>query len=199
MRLFKTPNESPSEISTFSDEYWAEKLKGGDASALQTLIERHQQGLYRVIWRHMNNEDDAYDVLQETFIRLHCKISQYDTNCRFKPWLYQIAVNLCRDHLRVRKLRQIFKSEDPSYSTISDDAPSPERTMDAKKRYQMVQNAIEKLPSALRLPFILFAVEGHSLNECADILKVSPKTIETRVYRARKALNGMLEKKLTAP
>ena len=198
MRLFKTPTDVPGKASTFSDEYLASRLRQGDAAALTLLVERHKLGLYRVIWRHVQNEDDTYDVLQETFIRLHYKIGQYDTNSRFKPWLYQIAVNLCRDHLRVRKLRQIFKPENETDSAIADESPSPEQTLAARERYLMVQQAIEKLPSSLREPFILFAVEGHSLIECANILNVSPKTIEPRVYRARKALNTLLKKKLAS-
>lgn len=187
MPLSKTLNDH------LTDEELAAKLRQGDRFVLTVLMERHKNSLYRTIWRHIGNEDDAYDLLQETFVRLYQKIDLYKPEHRFKPWLFQIAVNLCRDHLRYRKLRRLFWLERDDTLDAPSDSPSPEQQTADILEYQRVQQAIEHLPASLRTAFILFAVEEHSLLECAEILDVTPKTIETRVYRARKILNEKLK------
>ena len=176
-----------------TDEELATKLQRGDRLALTGLMERHKSALYRTIWRHVSNQEDAYDLLQETFVRLYQKIDLYKPEHRFKPWLYQIAINLCRDHLRHRALRRLLWLSDENLPEVSTDMPTPEQEVSSKREYQRVQQAIDRLPIKLRTAFILFAVEGQSLLECADILGVTPKTIETRVYRARKILSDRLE------
>ena len=181
MRLSKLNNNS------LSDEILATCLQQGDQRAFSLLIERHKDTLYRVIWRHVGHEDDAYDLVQETFIRLHDKIAQYNSEYLFKPWLYQIAVNLCRDFLRKKKMRRFFGLENEAIEII-DEAPSAEQHLEHKKKYQQVKSAIEALPFSLKTAFIVFAVEGRSLVESAELLGVTPKTIETRVHRARKIL-----------
>ena len=185
---------SPNPLNNhLSDEALAEKLKQGETLVLTLLMERHKKSLYRTIWRHVGNEDDAYDLLQETFVRLYQKIDLYKPEHRFKPWLFQIAVNLCRDHLRYRKLRRLFWLAPDQTLDAPSDSPSPEQQTADILDYQCVQQAIERLPAALRTAFILFAVEEHSLLECGEILDMTPKTIEMRVYRARKILNEKLK------
>jgi RNA polymerase sigma factor (sigma-70 family) len=189
MPLSKPLNES------HSDEVLAARLRQGDMLALSMLMERHKNALYRPIWRHVGDEEDAYDLLQETFFRVHQKIHLYKPEHRFKPWLYQIAINLCRDHMRSRSVRRLFWFSEEAHQEAVADTPSPEQHVSAARDFQRVQKAIERLPAKLRTAFILFAIEENSLLDCADILEVTPKTVETRVYRARRLLHAWLAEK----
>jgi len=197
MPLSRPPNKQAGN-ERVTDEELAERLLQGEVFALSVLMQRHKQALYRVIWRHVGHEEDAYDLLQETFFKVQRKIALYDPAYRFKPWLYQIAVNLCRDHLRHRKLRRWLGFDGVTHD-VADETPTPEQDIAIRQEYRQVQQAIDGLPLPLRSAFILFTVEEHSLAECAALLNVTPKTIETRVYRARKILSGQRKDFLTTP
>ena len=187
MHLSQPFNHSP------SDEELACCLQRGDRAALPLLMQRHKEALYRTIWRYTGEEEEAFDLLQETFLRVHQKIALYNPDYRFKPWLYQIAINLCRDHLRLRKLRQVLFFTHSELPDVADDVPNMEDAAHHRQRYLKVQKGIDALPFALRTAFILAAVEGNTLQQCAEILGVTAKTVETRVYRARKILTKKFE------
>ena len=171
-------------------------LQAGDESALNELIRKYQEPLFRFICRYTGDEETARDLLQETFVRLYFGIRRFKPRAKFVTWLYSIAMNLCRDYARSKQRRQ-------SYATESLDAIDVHRKLQAADRGPAahlelhdrlvnLQKAIEELPHDLRTTLLLFAVEGRSQQECSELLGVSAKAVETRVYRARK----ILEKKL---
>jgi RNA polymerase sigma factor (sigma-70 family) len=111
-------------------------------------------------------------------------------------WLYSIAMNLCRDYGRSKQRRQSYATESLDASEANRNVASADRGpaahVESHERLANLQKAIEKLPHDLRTTLLLFAVEGRSQQECAELLGVSAKAVETRVYRARK----ILEKKI---
>ena len=171
-------------------------LQEGDESALNELIRKYQEPLFRFIWRYTGDEETARDLLQETFVRLYFGIRRFKPRAKFATWLYSIAMNLCRDYARSKQRRQ-------SYATESLDAGDAHREMPAADRgpaanaeshegLAALEKAIQELPHDLRTALLLFAVEGRSQQECAELLGVSAKAVETRVYRARKCLENTL-------
>jgi RNA polymerase sigma factor (sigma-70 family) len=78
-------------------------LRSGDDFALNEIMHRYKERVYRLAWRYVGNEDAALDVTQETFTKLYFNIDKYDPAYKFSTWLFQIAVNLCRDYLRKNK------------------------------------------------------------------------------------------------
>jgi RNA polymerase sigma factor (sigma-70 family) len=144
----------------------------------------------------LGNEDAALDVTQETFTKLYFNIDKYDPAYKFSTWLFQIAVNLCRDHLRknknhVRNVSLDALSEGGSGDWQRSDE-NIEASLQSKQQLALLRQEIERLPDTLKEAFILFALEERTQNECAEILDVSAKTVETRVYRARKILSEKL-------
>jgi RNA polymerase sigma factor (sigma-70 family) len=94
-------------------------LKGGEDQALNELMDRHRAGVFRFVVRYVRNEDDALELATETFVRAYFNIDKFRPAAKFTTWLYQIALNLCRDYLRSRAYQY-------SLQTVSIDAPAPE-------------------------------------------------------------------------
>ncbi len=171
-------------------------LQDGDESALNELIRKYQEPLFRFICRYTGDEETARDILQETFVRLYFGIQRFRPRATFVTWLYSIAINLCRDYARSKQHKQSFATESLDASNVHRNVAAADRDpaadVESHERLANLQKAIEELPHDLRITLLLFAVEGHSQQECAELLGVTTKAVETRVYRARK----ILEKKI---
>jgi len=83
-----------------------QKLQQGNDSALDALMDRHSGGLFNFIYRYVLNEQDAHELLQETFVRAYFKRHQFQPRAKVSTWLYRIALNLCRDHARSRSTKE---------------------------------------------------------------------------------------------
>ena len=172
-------------------------LQGGDENALTELIHKYEQPLYRFIYRYVGEEEMARDLLQETFVRLHFNARKFKPQAKFSTWLHAIAANLCRDYSRSKQGRKgratvSFDAFDQDQSRTADTLANPREAMLSKERLAALQAAISELPHKLREPLILFSLEDYSQARCAELLGVSIKTVETRVYRARKILQQKL-------
>jgi len=171
-------------------------LQTGDEGALNELIRKYQEPLFRFIWRYTGNEQTARDLLQETFVRLYFEIRRFKPHAKFSTWLYTIAMNLCRDYARSKQHRQSRATESLDADDAHRQMPAAERDPAAHAESQetltALESAIQELPHDLRAALLLFAVEGHSQLECAEMLGISAKAVETRVYRARKRLEKTL-------
>ena len=195
MPLFRT-HRIGKENTADEDRALVNRLRCGDDFALNESLQRYKQRSYRLAWRYVGNEDAALDVTQETFTKLYFNIDKYDPSYKFSTWLFQIAVNLCRDHLRKNKNH----AKNISFDALNESDPGAwqqsgeniEARFQSRQQLAQLRQEIERLPDTLKEAFILFALEERTQNECAEILDVSAKTVETRVYRARKILSNKL-------
>ena len=185
-------------VAAPSDIELAERLRTGDDRALNDLMSRYKARIYRFAWRAVGHEEEAADITQETFVKVYFNIAKFDSRYKFSTWLFQIALNLCRDHKRrVRhRLRDVSIDHASSQEASQVWEKSDEDVVSlAAAREQLARLRLEvtRLPNALRDAFILFALEERSQQECAQLLGVTPKTIETRVHRARALLARVLQ------
>lgn len=179
-----------------TDQELIEKLKRGENPALNELMARYKHRLFAFIRRYVGDEDVAYDLAQETFTKLYFSASTYKPEYKFSTWLFQIALNLCRDHGRKKKLVQFFSMDDEDSGFVfADAAPDPEAIAQSNQAVCHIHKSIESLPHKLKSALILFALEDRTQEECAELLGVTAKTVETRVYRARKILADKLSNK----
>jgi len=176
-------------------------LKAGQDQALNALMDRHREGLFRFVLRQVHNEADALELATKTFVRAYFNIGKFRPTAKVATWLYHIALNLCRDHLRSRAYQY-------SRRTVSFDAPAEEgqepglllateRGPDQKtasRELIALEKAVSELPEELKNAFILTALEGRPQAETAELLGVSLKAVETRVYPARKLLLEKMSK-----
>ena len=195
MPLFRT-HRIGKENTADEDHALVKRLRSGDDFALNEIMHRYKERVYRLSWRYVGNEDAALDVTQETFTKLYFNIDKYDPAYKFSTWVFQIAVNLCRDYLRKNKnhVRNV------SFEALSENGHGDWQRSDenieaaflSRQQLTLLRREIDLLPHTLKEAFILFAVEERTQAECAEILHVSAKTVETRVYRARKILSEKL-------
>lgn len=187
---------------TTPDKTLIQLVTEGCEPALNELMRRYKHKLFAFISRYVKDEDAAYDILQETFIRVHFKAGTYSPAYEFSTWVHQIAINLCRDWGRKQKLRQFLSLDTPlgdgENGTLHDVLPDTSRNIEdlseLRQHLGVLDREIERLPHKLKTALILFALEENSQERCAEILGVTPKTVETRVYRARKILAEKLAK-----
>ena len=185
--------------SQFDDRDRAEmhQLVGGHGAALNGLMDRHGEKLFHYLIRILQNEEDAADIAQESFVRVYQHRDKFKTGQKFTTWLYAIATNLARDRMRWRSRHPVVALEDASVEGVSLlDAAKEERTprdhAESAEISEAVRRAVADLPEELRLPFVLAQYEDLSHAQIAAILNCSVKAVETRIYRARKQLKESL-------
>ena len=175
------------------------RLIAGRDAALNELMERHAGKLFNYLIRCLQNEEDAADAAQETFVRVYQHRAKFDTSQRFSTWLYAIASNLVKDRYRYRIRHPQVSLDAKSEATGTDfrealpqPGPTPAETLAAHERAESVRQAVGSLPEELRTPLILSEYEELSHAEIGEILQCSAKAVETRIYRARKQLRAAL-------
>lgn len=179
-------------------------LQSGAESALDELMARHEEALFGLIYRHVGDASLARELLQEAFVRAYFGISRFKPQAKFVTWLFSIAVNLCRDYARSKRGLQAQRTISwDEWSKVTGEMPStqshgtqPDFAMEQREVITALENAVAQLPHDLKTALILFAIDGRSQQECAEILGISPKAVETRVYRARRLLERALRDSL---
>ena len=177
------------------------RLAAGHDTALNDLMTRHADKLFHYLLRSLQNEEDAADLAQETFVKIYQNRARFDARQKFSTWLYAIASNLVRDRFRwrLRHAQVSLEAKDEARGTglhdrLAEDRPSPVETIQTEERAEAVRRAVAALPEELRLPLILTEYEGRSQAEVGEILGCTTKAVETRLYRARQLLRARLGK-----
>ena len=175
------------------------RLVEGHEAALNDLMGRHAEKLFHYLIRALQNEDDAADLAQETFVKVYQNRERFDPGQKFSTWLYTIASNLVRDRYRWRSRHPQVSLDAESEQTESSfqenlrgDEPAPDEQLQSGERADIVRKAVAALPEELRQPLILAVYQGLPQAEIAEILKCSVKAVETRIYRARQRLRAAL-------
>jgi RNA polymerase sigma-70 factor (ECF subfamily) len=175
------------------------RLAAGHGPALNDLMERHAPKLFNYLARSLQDENDAADLAQETFVRVFQNCMKFDARMKFSTWLYAIATNLVKDRYRhrTRHPQVSLDAENEATgedfrATMPEQKPTPSESLQNTERAESVRNAVGQLPEELRTPLILSEYEELSHAEIGEILKCSAKAVETRLYRARNQLREKL-------
>ena len=164
---------------------------GGDNGAFSQLMERHKAPLYRFIRRYVGDADEAFDLVQETFVSIWIALGAFDSKRSFAVWIRRIALNKCRDWSRRRQVRRFFFGAAP-LETADSTPTAPNDEGPDQARLAALDAAIALLPAALKEPLLLTAFDGLSQIEAATVLNISAKAVETRIYRAKQKLRQIL-------
>ena len=185
------------------DETLAERAAGGDEAAFEEIVTRYQARVFRLARRLTGSEDDAADVLQETFLQVYRGLAGFRGESRFGTWLYRVATNAA---LMLRRARSRRPSESleaflPRFDATGVHAATPAELQVAAQadllidRQVLAQKAlagIERLPDLYREAFVLRDLEEMTTDEVARILDLEPAAVRQRVHRARLMLRGYL-------
>lgn len=180
--------ESPGDLSA--------RAAGGDRAAFTALMRGTKTPLFRFIRRYVGEEQEAWDLLQDTYAAAWIHIRRYDPARPFEAWIRTIALNKCRDWSRRRFVRRLIRGgvdlSSPEALAVPDGAGPADERMEAGRRLSRLNQELARLPPHLKTPLLLTAIEGRSQAETAEILGVTVKTVETRVARARRKLSDAL-------
>ena len=182
------------------DNELARRAASGDDAAFTQLVNRHKEGLYRLLRRYTGNPEDAYEATHEAFIAAWKSLGRYNADLPFRPWLRTIAINKVRDLGRRTLVRRLLFGtrtlDDHEALNVADAGLTAEDSLAAEQSRRRLDRAIAALPANLKQPLLLTAFEGFSQEEAAQALGISVKAVETRVYRARHLLSERLGNEL---
>ncbi len=171
-----------------NDELLVIQVQEGSPEALEQLIERWQDRLWRLAWRLTDDEQAAWDVIQEAWIVVSRRIARLEDPAAFPAWVYQIASNKSRDWIR---RRQRVRRADEAYAERWEEAARAR----ADRQYMDLREALADLPGHDRAILSLRYEDGFSTAEIAEILRIPPGTVKSRLYYARQGLRRFLEEK----
>ena len=186
-----------------SDAVAVALAREGDQDAFGMLVERHSLRLFQLVYRMTGNEQDAEDVVQETFLRAYKQLSRFESRAGFGTWLHRIAANCSLDLLRKRKRQDEkveaveLESEDPLL-TLSSQAPAPDDQVFHLEVRQKVEAVMEQLTAMERAAFVLRHFEGKSIEEIGSALGTGPSATKQSIFRAVQKLRRALEPVLNA-
>ena len=191
------------DLSQCSDGELAALARTGRTDIYGEFLVRYKAPVFRLIRSNVIDEDEAMDLTQETFVALmelsdplaQLNVARYAGEQPFRPWISRIAINNCRDWARRRAVRSFFTRALPLESArdLASDGPAPDVEAGDRAELARVRAAMAALPHNLREVLVLRGVEDLSQAETAALLRISEKTVETRLYRARAKLRMLLE------
>ena len=176
------------------DRALAARALAGHQDAYAVLMRRHRDAVWRLARGHVGDADEALDITQESFVAAFTALARYDGTRPFRVWIARIALNKCRDWARRRAVRRFFAFARPLDDAlfVADLAQNPEESLQSGAELAHINAAIAALPANLKDVLLLRTIEGMSQAETADVLGVTEKAVETRLYRARAKLTESL-------
>lgn len=174
---------------------WPHEL-GASSSTLQNSFEavvlQFQRPLAQYLFRFVFREDVALDLTQETFVKAFQNLHRYDPVRPFSTWIFSIASNLAKDHLRkVTRVAEVPLEEELE---VESDCRRPDHRLDASELGRAIEESIAALPLNYREPLVLRHTAGLSIEEIAQVLGVTEAVVKTRLFRARAKLQESLGK-----
>jgi len=174
------------------------RAQSGDGDAFRMLVERHSRSVFRLAYRMTGNEQDAEDVVQETFLRAYKQLSHYESRSSFATWLYRIASNYSLDLIRMRKRHEQKRETGTEegrdvLDTVPATQPGQDRLVFSNQVSERVSAAMNELSDLERSAFVLRHFEGLSIEEIGGMLGTSLNATKHSIFRAVQKLRKRLE------
>jgi RNA polymerase sigma-70 factor (ECF subfamily) len=175
--------------------------KAGDAAAFEELVKRYDRKLFRIAQHITHNREDAQDAVQDAFLKVFRKLTQFRENSQFSTWLIRIAVNESLMKLRKQRHNKEFSIDDDVLSNneslafeLADWGPNPEERYRGAELRDILRSELQELQPALRVIFVLRDIEGLSTEETAEVIESTPVAVKARLWRARLKLRERLSR-----
>ncbi len=180
------------------------RYRDGDIDAFEMLYRRYEKPLLDFIYRIVMNPTEAENLYQETFYRVIRSKKRYKATAQFKTWLFQIAINLCRDRIRRMKHRSHLSLNAPvapqncgyveHQELVADPSPDIAKQVEGHEMASLVRAAVSSLPEKEHLVFIMKEYQGMKFSEIAEILDCPLGTLQSLNHRATERLKKILSK-----
>ena len=193
--------KTSSQPLAFDDIALATEAKQGDKGAFTQLVNRYAQRVFRVARHITKNDQDAEDVLQDTFLKAYSRLGQFEGNAKFYTWIVRVAVNEALMRMRRGKNRvtvsldqELETSDGAIQRELPAETESPEESLSRTELRESLTQAIDSLSEIYRPVFVLRDVEGLSTEETAMMLNLSMPAVKSRLLRARLQLRQKLRR-----
>jgi RNA polymerase sigma-70 factor (ECF subfamily) len=181
-----------------TDEELVSRSMGGDPESFNQLIRRWERPIYALAYRTIGREDDARDVVQETFLRAFRGLSGFKGQAKFSSWLYRITLNLCRDWMRRQRRTPVIATPDGvdlvELAGESETVEAADAAVVRKDLSRAVARAMTALPEEQRAAIVLKEYHDLTFQEIADLLGCPLSTVKTRLYQGLAVLRKELER-----
>lgn len=172
------------------------RARQGDADAFRALVERHSRSAFRLAYRMTGNEQDAEDVVQESFLKAYRQLGRFESRANFGTWLYRIVANCSVDLMRAKQARHDIvrgDSLDEAAELPTSNSDNPERLALSGDVRRQVAAALDDLSPLERAAFALRHYEGRTIDEISKTLGLGTSAAKHSVFRAVKKLRVALE------
>ena len=190
-----------SSAAALEEAAWIRAAQAGDHSAFERLVRAYDRSVLRLAMNLLRSEEDAYDVYQETFLRVYRNLHAFRFDCNFSTWLYRIVSNLCVDLLRKRKVRReespvVETSEGPrdrleGYPEARAQG-DPQRALLNRQLGQRIEQVLAELTPRERMVFELRHYQGMRLRAIGEVLGTSEEAAKTCLFRATQKMRAAL-------
>ena len=178
---------APERVVDLEERAWLARHRRGDPSAFRELLAALQSPVYSFITRCGIRGAARDDLFQEIFIKVHLSADAYDRRRPLKPWIFTIAANTVRNHVRDERRRS-----GPIELDYPESVPAIDETVERERTLEWLQHAIASLPIAQREVLVLTTIEGLKQGDVAGALGIPLGTVKTRLHRARLSLTRAL-------
>jgi len=190
---------APRDPSDSEDRKKTEEFLAGDRRAFEFLFDKYRERVYGIAYRFVHDKEDALEITQEVFLRVHQGLAGFKTDAKFFTWLYRIAVNRSIDFARARRTRRMVELDagEAEGGSLADTLahPASEDPADLAQKKELaakVSSAVETLSPKHRAVFVLHSMENLSYKEIAEVVGCSIGTVMSRLFYARKKLQRQL-------
>lgn len=170
------------------------RVQAGDETAFREIVERYQSKVFSIIYGILRNRNDAEDIAQQVFAKIYFSIGSFDFRSSLLTWIYKITVNECYDYLRKKRVRKLvyesdFTEEDALRMMNTEQPVDQVRAVDTVlAQRDLVMKLLERISAEERTLILLKEVEGHSVEELAQMTGLNQNTIKVKLFRARQKL-----------
>jgi len=170
------------------------RIQSGDELAFREIVERYQSKVFSIIYGILRNRNDAEDIAQQVFAKIYFSVKSFDFRSSLLTWIYKITVNECYDYLRKKRVRKLvyesdFSADDSQRMEHSEPATDHAPAVDQRlAQHDLILKLLAKLSDEDRSLMLLKEVEGHSVEELAEMMGMNENTIKVKLFRARQKL-----------
>jgi RNA polymerase sigma factor (sigma-70 family) len=178
----------------FFQTYTTLRIPLSSSNRFEELVKEYKDSTFNMLFRLSGDYHLSQDLFQETFIRVYRGLKNFQFRSKLSTWIYSIAVNVFRDHVRKRRWGLLRKEEPADGFRQGNDEYNPEIQFIRKQEREEIQKKICGLRESIRVPLVLYYIEGMNLQQISEITKRSISDIKVSLHRARKKLKETLEK-----
>ena len=183
----------PTSLGELADNELIPLCVGNDAEAWEELVKRHRRRVFNIAYQFVGRFDEAEDLTQDLFFKIHGSLKRYDTSRNFVFWLSKITKNLCIDHYRQRRReRELFTESEEVFKVLESSRLDPYGSVRRQEKVDFLRRGLASLSAHLREAVVLRDIQELTYQEIATRLGIAECTVKSRINRGRTELSAIL-------